>query len=182
MTETTQQYKARLDSYVEGKDPIAMQLEAPSVIARLIEGIGDEKLKKQPVRGKWSITAILMHLVEDELASSWRYRQMLEHDTPELAGYDQDLWARIGDYSSCDAQDALGLFRLLREANLRMFAQLTPAQWQRSGVHSERGRLTVRDLCRHMAAHDINHIEQIRRILSCDGYHRKFLSNLACIS
>jgi hypothetical protein len=24
----------------------------------------------------------------------------------------------------------------------------------------------VRELCRHMAAHDINHIEQIRRILN----------------
>ena len=169
MTETTQQYKVRLDSYIEGKDPIAMQLEAPSVIGRLIEGIGDEKLKKQPAPGKWSITEILMHLAEDELVSSWRYRQMLEHDTPELAGFDQDLWARVGDYSSCDAQDALNLFRLLREANMRMFAQLTPAQWQRAGVHSERGRLTVRGLSRHMAAHDVNHIEQIRRILSCDA-------------
>lgn len=169
MTETAQQYKARLDSYVEGKDPIAMQLEAPSVIARLIEGIGNKKLTTQPAPGKWSITAILMHLAEDELASSWRYRQILEHGTPELAGFDQDLWARIGDYSSCDAQDALNLFRLLREANMRMFAQLTPAQWQRAGVHSERGRLTVRDLCRHMAAHDMNHIEQIRRILDCEA-------------
>jgi hypothetical protein len=25
--------------------------------------------------------------------------------------------------------------------------------------------LTVQELCRHMAAHDINHIEQIRKIL-----------------
>jgi hypothetical protein len=46
-----------------------------------------------------------------------------------------------------------------------MFAQLTPAQWQRHGVHAERGKLTVQDLCRHMAAHDMNHIDQIRKIL-----------------
>ena len=65
-----------------------------------------------------------------------------------------------------DPQEALAMFRLLREANLKMFAQLTPEQWDRGGVHAERGKLTVRSLCRHMAAHDINHIEQIRRILN----------------
>ncbi len=57
------------------------------------------------------------------------------------------------------------MFRLLREANLRMFARLTPAQRDRSGTHSQRGKLSVRDLCRHMAAHDVNHIQQIRKIL-----------------
>jgi len=62
-------------------------------------------------------------------------------------------------------RSALRFSENLREANLRMFAQLTPEQWQRPGFHSERGKLTVRDLCRHMAAHDINHIEQVRRIL-----------------
>ena len=90
---------------------------------------------------------------------------MLEHDAPELEGFDQDLWATWGDYASCVPEDALTMFRLLRQANLRLFSQLAPEQWQRSGVHRERGKLTVRDLCRHMAAHDINHIEQIRRII-----------------
>jgi hypothetical protein len=57
------------------------------------------------------------------------------------------------------------MFRLLREANLRMLARLTREQWQRHGVHAERGKLTVQALCRHMAAHDMNHIEQVRTIL-----------------
>jgi hypothetical protein len=32
-------------------------------------------------------------------------------------------------------------------------------------MHAERGRITVRDLAAHMAGHDANHVEQIRRIL-----------------
>jgi hypothetical protein len=58
------------------------------------------------------------------------------------------------------------LFRLLREANLRMLAKLTPDEWQRSGVHAERGRITVQDLARHTAGHDLNHIDQLRRLLA----------------
>ena len=166
MTETAEEYKSRFAAYVEGKDPIAMQREAPDTIARLIEGVPPAKLKQPPVSGKWSVLQIIAHLAEDELASSWRYRQVLEHDGPELIAFDQELWARLGDYSSWEPADALAMFRLLRQANLGMFARLTPQQWERCGTHTERGKVTMRELCRHMAAHDINHIEQIRRILA----------------
>ncbi len=165
MAETPEQYKARFATYTEGKDPVAMQRETPRTIATLIRGVAIAKLKEPPAPGKWSVTEIVMHLAEDELTSSWRYRQMLEHDGPQLAGFNQELWAVWSDYRSWEPDDALMMFRLLREANLRLFARLTPEQWRRHGIHAERGKITVRELCRHMAAHDINHIEQIRRIL-----------------
>jgi hypothetical protein len=165
VVETAEQYRARLASYVDGQDPISMQRQAPRTLARLIMGATEEKLKLRPAPGKWSVTEILAHLAEDELTSSWRYRQMLEYEAPVLLGFDQDLWARLGDYGSWTAQEALEMFRLLREANLRMFARLGPEQWRRHGLHSERGKLTVLELCRHMAAHDVNHIEQVKRIL-----------------
>jgi uncharacterized damage-inducible protein DinB len=165
MVETPEQYKIRLASYAEGKDAVAMQRQAPRALAQLIEGVTDTTLSLRPAPGKWSVTEILAHMAEDELSSAWRYRQMPEHDGPQLLGFDQEMWARLGDYASWKPQEALEMFRLLREANLRMFAQLTPQQWQRHGVHAERGKLTVQDLCRHMAAHDINHIDQIRRML-----------------
>ncbi|HKW68522.1 MAG TPA: DinB family protein [Terriglobales bacterium] len=166
MTETAEEYKSRFAAYVEGKDPIAMQREAPDTIAGLIAGIAPARLKQPPAPGKWSVLQIIAHLAEDELASSWRYRQMLEHDGAELSAFDQDLWARVGDYSSWQHEEALTMFRLLRQANLRMFARLSPQQWQRCGTHTERGKVTIRELCRHMAAHDVNHIEQIKRILN----------------
>ena len=165
LSETAEQYRTRLEAYVKGKDPIEMQREAPNTVAALIVGVSDPELRRQPAPGKWSVTEILMHLADDELVSSWRYRQILEHDLPELASFDQDLWARLGDYAGWKPRDALAMFRLLREANIRMFGHLTAEDWRRCGMHRERGRISVRDLCRHMAAHDINHIIQIRRIL-----------------
>jgi chromatin segregation and condensation protein Rec8/ScpA/Scc1 (kleisin family) len=165
MAEAAEEYKARLAAYAEGKDPVTMQREAPRTLAQLIAGVAETTLSLKPAPGKWSVTEILAHMAEDELSSTWRYRQILEHDAPELLGFDQEMWASLGDYASWKPQEALEMFRLLREANLRMFAQLTPQQWQRHGVHAERGKLTVQELCRHMAAHDMNHIDQVRRIL-----------------
>jgi hypothetical protein len=57
------------------------------------------------------------------------------------------------------------MFRLLREANLRMLRNLRGDEWDRFGVHAERGRIRVRDLAQHMAGHDMNHVDQIRSIL-----------------
>lgn len=163
--ETPEQYQARLNSYVANKDHIEMLRAAPDVLAGLIEGAPDALLNRRPAAGKWSVRAILAHLAEDELASSWRYRQMIEHNGATLMGFDQDEWARLGNYESWPAAEALSLFRLLREANLRMFGMLTPEEWKRHGFHAERGRITVEDLARHMAAHDVNHIVQVRRYL-----------------
>src|SRR5450432_2851 len=129
--ESADQYKARLHAYIGQNDPIAMQRQAPHTLACLIEGATDEMLSRRPAPGKWSVRAILAHLAEDELVSSWRYRQMIEHSGATLPGFDQDEWARLGDYDSWTAPEALEMFRLLREANLRMFGRLTPEEWRR---------------------------------------------------
>jgi uncharacterized damage-inducible protein DinB len=158
-------YQSRLDAYTEGKDPLEMQSRTPALLTELIAGVSLEELRRRPLPEKWSVTEILAHLAEDELASSWRYRQMIENNGCALAGFDQDKWARLGHYSSWSPADALQMFRLLWEANLRMLNQLTNEEWARHGMHAERGEISVRDLARHMAGHDMNHVEQIRTIL-----------------
>ncbi len=158
-------YAARLRAYTEGKDPLAMQAEMPGILAELVRGVPQSQLAARPAPGKWSVGEILAHLAEDELSSSWRYRQMLEQNGISLAGFDQDLWARLGNYSAWPPEESLEMFRLLREANLRMLRTLAPEQWNCFGIHAERGRITVRDLARHMAGHDRNHLDQIRTIL-----------------
>jgi uncharacterized damage-inducible protein DinB len=162
----TAEYLARIRQNAQTRDPVVQQSESPRVLAELIAGTSDEQLAKRPATNKWSVGEILAHLAEDELASAWRYRQMVEHNGIELAGFDQDMWARVGDYASRVPQESLELFRLLRASNLQFLQRLTPEQWECFGIHAERGRITVRELAAHMAGHDINHIEQVRKILA----------------
>jgi hypothetical protein len=67
MAETAEQYKMRLETYIPGKDPIAMQREAARTLATLIKDIPESKLVQRPASEKWSVTAILAHLAEDEV-------------------------------------------------------------------------------------------------------------------
>jgi uncharacterized damage-inducible protein DinB len=158
-------YKARILSYVEGKDPVAVQGETASLLTQLVADIPDSKLQQRPASDKWSAAELLAHFADAEVVSTWRYRQMIEHDGVTLGGYDQELWNKLGQYQSRRPQESLQLFRLLREVNLRMFEQLTPEELQRHAVHAERGPMTVMDLARQIAGHDLNHLEQLRAIV-----------------
>jgi hypothetical protein len=162
----TAEYLERIREHSQGKDPLVLQRNTLEVLAALIASQSAEQLMSRPRPDKWSVGEILAHLAEDEIATAWRYRQMVEHSGIDLAGFDQDMWARLGDYKSRPPQDSLELFRLLRLANLQFLEQLSPEQWECHGIHAERGRITVRDLAVHMAGHDANHIEQIRKILA----------------
>jgi len=161
----TAEYLDRIRSYAQSRDPLELQRQTPALLDKLLANASDGQLRRRPSPQKWSIGEILAHLAEDEIATAWRYRQMVEHNGIELAGFDQDLWARLGDYGARRPEDSLVLFRLLRVANLEFLSKLSPEQWECSGIHAERGRITVRDLAVHMAGHDANHIEQIRTIL-----------------
>ena len=62
MIDAAEQYKARLAAYAEGKDPIAMQREAPALYARLssVRASGMDELVLQfsdlPVRAMTNVT------------------------------------------------------------------------------------------------------------------------------
>jgi hypothetical protein len=160
------EYLQRLYLLTNGKDPLLVQADTAPTISALIHLVPDADLKRRPAPGKWSVVEVVAHLAEDELVTSWRYRQMLEHPGCSLAGFDQDKWADWGRYGEWSSQEALDRFTLLRTANLRMLRALNPEEWMRFGEHAERGRITVRDLALHMAGHDLNHLEQIRALLA----------------
>jgi hypothetical protein len=130
-----------------------------------MKGASDTKLRERPAADKWSVSEIVTHLADCEIALAWRVRSILGSPGMPLAAFDQDAWASSGHYSQRDAHQSLDLFRALRETNLALYSTLTPEQWQQHGMHAERGKETVQHLTMLMAGHDINHLGQIERIL-----------------
>lgn len=163
---TPAEYKARILSFVEGKDPVEVQRQTSALLAQLINGVAESKLHQRPDPSRWSVAELLAHLADAEIGCSWRYRQMIEHNGSPLVPYDQELWNTLGSYGSRHVLESLSLFRLLRENNLRMLDRLSEEQWERYGMHAERGRMTVRELVQQIAGHDLNHLEQIKRIVA----------------
>jgi len=95
----------------------------------------------------------------------FRIRMVLASDRPALQGYDQDRWVSELRYREVPLGTALHQLAGLREGNLALARNLTPAQLERIGRHSERGEESVALMLRLMAGHDLVHRRQMDRIL-----------------
>jgi len=165
MQETAQEYTARLLSYGEGKDPLRLQQAAPAKLASLLRGRNRKQLMRRPAPDRWSVAEILAHLADAELAISWRLRQVLTNNAISIQAYDQDLWAKTFDYGRRDPRQSLANFRTLREANVALLKSVPRKLWENYGVHQERGNESVNHIVRMVAGHDLNHLQQVERIL-----------------
>ena len=146
------------------REPITVLREMTTALPRSIEGLSLQQLRQPERPGKWSIGQILQHLADSEIVWAWRMRMILAQDRPQLTGYDQDLWAERLHYDQADPSDAIGLFTVLRCANLRLVEGASPTERQRVGVHVERGEESLEHLCRLYAGHDLLHLRQIERV------------------
>jgi len=169
MAETAQQYIQRITSHVGGKKPLAVQAATAKKLKRLIKGVPTSKLRKRPAPGKWSVSEIVAHFSDVEVAVGFRMRLILGAPGTPVAAFDQDAWVTSGHYEKRDPRQSVEQFRVAREANLALLKSLTPEQWKHYGMHAERGQETIEHIVRLLAGHDINHTQQIEKILSGKG-------------
>jgi hypothetical protein len=165
ITETPQQYTQRILSNAQGQDPIKIQLTTTKKLVRLIKGIPTPQLRKRPAPDKWSIAEILAHLADVEIVVGWRMRSILGAPGTPIQAFDQNAWVASGHYDQRDARESVKLHRAVREGNLALLKSLTPEQWKQHGQHAERGEESIEHIVRMIAGHDVNHLQQIERIL-----------------
>src|SRR5260370_23977849 len=132
---------------------------------RVVKGFSPAKLRKRPSPDKWSVAEILAHLADVEIVVGWRMRSILGAPGTPVQAYDQNAWVTAGHYAKRDPRKSIELQRALREANLALLKSLTPDQWKHYGQHAERGQESIEHMVRMVAGHDLNHIQQIERIL-----------------
>lgn len=166
MKETPEQYRQRMLDFQAGRDPFTILAATPKRLEHLVEGVPPARLRKRPAPGKWSIAEIVCHLADSELARSVRIRMILGAPGTHLQTFDQDAWVVALHYDRRNIQSALREFRTLREANLALFHSLNPEQWKLSGIHPDHGEQILGSLPPLAAGHDINHLQQVARILA----------------
>ena len=166
MTETFEQYTARLIALAGDDDPLGVLAATPAEVGRLIAGRSAEDLCSPPEAGKWSVAGIASHLADSELVLAYRIRMILSSPGTAIQAFDQAAFVRSQHAERSDAFESLALFASVRAANVRLLRSLTEEERDRFGLHAERGRETIRHLQRLTAGHDRNHLAQIARLLA----------------
>ena len=146
---------------------LAILRESLVVLPQLLTGVAPDRLRRAPAPGEWSAHVVLCHLVLNEMNTAMSLRLILTQDRPSLSEIEDDRCAERFAPLYPDTEMALGMWRTLREDNLRLCASVSlddrdrigQVPWNDKGVSfggyvASRGR------------HDRNHIEQIRAALT----------------
>jgi hypothetical protein len=123
------------------------------------------ELNAVPQRGEWSTSQVAAHMADAEMVYSVRIRMMLTDDNPTLVGYDQEAWAARLSMTDETVAGAIARFRILREANLRLYESLEEDEWDRVGTHEEQGLVSIKGTVETLIGHDRSHLDQIRKLL-----------------
>lgn len=117
----------------------------------------------------WSIVEIVCHLRDFDEIFQDRARMMLELDHPQLPAYDHEALAIERNYQAESLADAYDALKASRERFAAFFEALTPAEWARRGLHPERDSFSMTDALMQVCAHDLDHLEQITRVMAQAG-------------
>ena len=130
-------------------------------VAEALDGASDEELDRRPPSG-WSAREITHHLADSESMAYVRLRRLIAEDEPVIQGYDEPEWARRLHYDR-PIESSLAVLKAVRAASAALLASLTPAEWERTGTHTESGSYSVDRWLEIYAEHSHEHADQIRR-------------------
>ncbi len=113
----------------------------------------------------WTVTAVLCHLRDFESVFLERAQLTVKRDFPDLPFPDAEQLALAHRYTTERAWPAFEDWQRRRRAYLEYVECLPVEAWTRAGNHPTRGRYTLMQQLALSCWHDVNHLEQIARIL-----------------
>lgn len=125
-------------------------------------GLDAAQLDAYPVPGTWSIRQIVLHITDTELVDVDRMRRTIAEENPLLMGFNENCFIARLHNDRRDVALACDAYRTLRRSMTELLRLLSPDDFRRTAVHSERGKLTLADLVTHAIDHVEHHLKFLR--------------------
>lgn len=117
----------------------------------------------RPSPDDWTIHEIVVHITDSEANSYVRCRRFIAEPGKDVMAYDEMGWASALHYADQSTEDALELFRWLRNNTNKLIRTLPESAWSNTVYHPENGMMTLDDWLEIYARHVTDHVEQMRR-------------------
>jgi hypothetical protein len=143
--------EALIDNYLAG----------PQLLRKAVARMSQEQLLARPIPGKWSTLEVICHLADFEIVYADRIKRVIAENEPTLFGGDDRAFAARLAYHQRNAEEELLLIELIRKQVARILNTLNPEDFQRRGIHSEAGPLTLEALIQRSTGHIPHHVRFI---------------------
>jgi len=131
----------------------------------LVEGLKQfprEMWREKPSEDDWSIHEIVVHIADSEANSYVRCRRFIAEPGKDVMAYDEMGWASALHYSEQSTEDAIELFKWLRNNTSKLIRTLPESAWSNTIYHPENGTMTLDDWLNIYARHVTDHVEQMK--------------------
>ncbi len=133
----------------------------PALLRKAVAGMTHDQLVARPIPGKWSTLEVVCHINDFEPVYADRFRRViaLKHSLLQVA--DENEYMKFLYPQERDLNEELAMIEATRIATARMLKLLPADAWERTGIHSEKGKVTLLDLLKSAANHISSHIKFI---------------------
>ena len=128
--------------------------------ARLVPA---EKLEIAPDEGEWPPSYVIHHLADSDAQFLVRFINVLSMDRPAIVPFDESTFPGALDYPNRNIATSLTAIDSSCAHLVDILKNVNEAGWNRTGMHVERGELTLSALLELTTNHRIGHIDQISR-------------------
>ncbi len=115
--------------------------------------------------GRWPIRALLGHLADAEMVMTHRMRCVVAQENPILHNWDENAFIDAGIYGTertpPELRQPIGAYiatiYTLRKWTGDWFRSLAPSAWERKGLHTERGEMSLKTILTYDTWHLDHH-------------------------
>jgi hypothetical protein len=142
-------------------EQIDQYLAGPAALRQAVAGLTAEQARARPIAGKWSTLECICHLADFEPIHADRMKRIIAEERPQLVAGDEQKFAAALCYHTRDLEEELTIIEKTRSQMARILGTLPPGAFQRVGVHTERGPLTLEQVLAITTNHIPHHLKFI---------------------
>jgi hypothetical protein len=143
-------------------------LAGPEIMRRSVSGMSDEQINASPIPYKWSTRQVVLHISDFDLIDADHMKRVIAESEPSLQDGDRKLFAARLAYDKRDVDEEIRMIKAVRRHMGRILRSLDADAFDRKGIHSEHGPVTLADLLQQAVDHIPHHalyIEEKRKAL-----------------
>jgi uncharacterized damage-inducible protein DinB len=130
-------------------------------LRKAVAGMTDQQLDATPVAGKWSTRQVICHIADFEPIYADRMKRVIAEQQPALPSGDPDLFQASLAYNQRSVATELDLIAAVRSQLATILRTLKAEDFQRTGIHSVDGPLSIETLLKRIAGHIPHHAQFI---------------------
>lgn len=111
--------------------------------------------------GKWSLKILLQHLIDAERIFVYRALRFSRNDRTELAGWDEEEYAKQYFPDERSLESLIEEFKYLRNSTSLFFENLNQTVLTRTGIAND-NEISVKTIGKLVVGHNIHHLNIIK--------------------